>query len=119
MFVDQQKTFNDAKTFCESKRGRLFEPRSVRTNKLVADKGFEVFSYPYQDYMWFGIISKSGKSGPWKFATSGENVVQTIWYSGQPNNIESEVCAYYNTNTGGKWNDADCTYNYRLICEFV
>ena len=81
MFVDQAKTFNGAKTFCESKRGRLFEPRTVKTNKLVADKGREVLN----SAMWVGIISKNGKSGPWKFATSGEKVVKTMWMSSQPN----------------------------------
>ena len=114
MFVDQEQTFNDAKTFCASKRARLFEPRSVHTNKLVYDKGIEVLN---NNYMWFGIISKNGKSGPWKFATSGENVVQTIWQSGQPNDSGSELCGYY--YSGEKWCDTSCTYSYRFICEFV
>ena len=113
MFVDQRKPFNDAKNYCESKRGRLFEPRSVRTNKLVAEKGYEVLN---NQNMWFGIISKNGISGPWKFATSGENVVQTIWAFNQPNNV-NEGCGYY--SHGEKWWDYSCTDSYKFICEFV
>jgi len=116
MFVDQRKTFNEAKTFCESKRGRLFEPRTVQTNKLVYDKGVEVLT---TDYMWIGIISKTGKSGPWKFATSGEDIIQTIWRSDQPNDSGSELCGYYGTSEREKWLDYQCTHSYRFICEFV
>ena len=75
MFVDQHKTFNDAKNYCKSRHGRLFEPRSCHTNELVYDKGFEIWG---EHYMWFGIIAKI--NGRWKFATSGENIPQTIGY---------------------------------------
>ena len=119
MFVDQRKTFNDAKTFCESKRGRLFEPRTVKTNKLVADKGFEVLN---NSAMWVGIISKNGKSGPWNFATSGEDVVQTIWENGQPNDERSPICGYYyhkNNLSKEKWLDEPCSHRRKFMCEFV
>jgi hypothetical protein len=117
MFVDQRKTFNDAKSYCQSKRGRLFEPRTLHTNKLVAYKGYEVLKYRK---MWLGIISSNGESGPWKFATSGENVVRTIWASGQPDERENEICAYYNIGFAGKWRDFSCnSRSLRFICEFV
>ena len=118
MFVDQEKTFNDAKSYCQRNRGRLFEPRTVHTNKLVSDKGFEVLN----NKLWFGIITKNGKSGPWKYATSGENVVQTIWANnGQPDEIRSELCGYYHTSASyrEKWFDEVCTWSLRFICEFV
>jgi len=117
MFVNQTKSFNNAKTFCESKGGSLFEPRTVRTNKLVADKGYEVLD----NSMWLGIISTTGKSGPWKFASSGENVSQTIWHNSQPNDSGSEICAYVGKSNSyeGKWWDYPCTNKYQFICEFV
>ena len=119
MFVDQQKTFYDAKSYCQSQHGRLFEPRSVHTNKLVSNKGYEVLN---NSYMWFGIITKNGKSGPWKFATSGENIGQTMWAgNGQPNDSGSELCGYYHSyaNHRGSWFDIPCTQSYRFICEFI
>ena len=116
MFVDQTKTFNDAKSYCQSKSGRLFEPRTIHTNKLVYDKGFEVL----KNYMWVGIISKNGKSGPWKFATSGENVVQKMWLSGEPDQGGNEICVYYNNSwKTEKWRDTRCTTTCYFICEFV
>ena len=117
MFVDQEKTFNDAKTFCESKRGRLFEPRTVQTNKLVVEKGYDVMNNSYG--VWFGIITKTGASGLWKFATSDENIVQYMWYSSQPNNGGGDLCGHYNRGYNGKWFDTTCIVNYAFICEFV
>ena len=118
MFVGHRETFNNAISYCKSKNGRLFEPRTVHTNKLVHDKGCEVLNNKSM-YMWVGIITKTGKSGPWKFASSGENVVQTIWYSDQPNDDGSEVCGYYHSRGAEKWYDEPCTRSFRFICEFV
>ena len=94
----------------------MFEPRTVYSNKLVHDKGREVLN---NQFMWFGIITKNGKSGPWKFATSGENIAQTIWSSGQPDNIESELCGFYYSSYREKWWDIPCTVSFRFICEFA
>ena len=118
MFVDQKKTFNDAKSYCQSKRGRLFEPRTAHTNKLVHDKGREVLN---NNSMWVGIITKNGKSGQWKFATSGENIAQTIWHIDQPNESESELCVKYCPRyaKSENWCDFSCSFTYRFICEFV
>ena len=65
MFVDQKKNFNDSKKHCLSKQGRLFEPRSVRTAKLVLDKGLEVNTYRSDnstkfDEWWIGMITRNG-----------------------------------------------------------
>ena len=117
MFVDQEKKFNGAKSYCKSKSGRLFEPRTIHTNKLVYDKGLEVLN---NNDMWFGIISKNGKSGPWKFATSGENIGQAMWDSSQPNESRSELCGYYSSSYAKKWCDTSCNRgSRRFICEFV
>ena len=117
MFVDQKKSFNSAQSYCQSKNGRLFEPRSVQTNNLVAEKGHQVLN---NNAMWFGIILKNGKSGPWKFATSGENIVQTMWEPGQPNDGSIEICGYYQTGGyGTKWWVVPCSRARRFICEFV
>ena len=113
MFVDQVKNANDAKSFCETQQGRLFEPRSAHTNELVYDKGNDVLS---GERMWIGVVTQNGKSGPWKFATSGDNVTQLFWSSGQPNEGSNEIWAYF--GCGGKnWCDAGPSNSYRFICE--
>ena len=69
---------------------------------------------------WLGVITKNGKSGPWKYANSGDNVIQTMWLSGQPNESGNEIYAYHGANCGEeKWCDASPASKYRFICEFV
>jgi len=120
MFVNQQKSPNDAKSFCETKLGRLFEPRSASTNKLVYDKGNDIL--PGVERWWIGVVTYNGISGPWQFASSGENMVSgTWWYIGQPNeDYADEIWAYFGSNCGNeKWCDAPTSNRNRFICEFV
>ena len=47
--------------------------RSVRTSKLVLDKGLEVNTYRSNnsteyDEWWVGMISENGEKGSWKYA---------------------------------------------------
>ena len=42
LFVDEYNKFYTAKSYCEGKNGRLFEPRSEETNMLVFHKASEV-----------------------------------------------------------------------------
>ena len=114
MFVDQVKNANDAKSYCESRHGFLFEPRSAHTNELVYDKGNDVLS---GERMWIGVVTQNGKSGPWKFATTGDDVIQPLWHSGQPNEAGYEIWAYLGCG-GEKWCDAGPTNTYRFICEY-
>ena len=115
MFVDQEKTFANAKNYCASKQARLFEPRSLHTNKLVYQKSKVVLR---GERNWLGVITKNGKFGPWKFANSGDNVIQIMWAPSQPNASSNKICAYHGCG-GEKWCDAGCSSKYRFICEFV
>ena len=58
-FVDQNKTSTNAKIYCESKQARLFEPRSVNTNKLVYEKSKDILRGQRN---WLGVITKNGIS---------------------------------------------------------
>ena len=68
--------------------------------------------------MWIGVVSQNGTSGPWKFATTGDDVIQPMWYSGQPNEPGNEIWAYFAHCGGKEWCDAPPTDNYRFICEY-
>ena len=116
-FVDQVKNPNDAKSYCESQHGFLFEPRSAYTNELVYEKGNDVLS---GERMWIGVVTQNGKGGPWKFASTGDDVILPMWFSSQPNEAGNEIWAYFGSNCGGKqWCDAGPTNNnYRFICEY-
>ena len=114
-FVDQVKNPNDAKSYCESRHGFLFEPRSAHTNELVYFKGKDVLS---GERMWIGVVTQNGKSGPWKFATTGDDVIQPLWKSGQPNDASNqEIWAYLGCGVK-EWCDAGPTNMYRFICEY-
>ena len=55
------------------KRTSIMLIRSVRTSKLVLDKGLEVNTYRSNnsteyDEWWVGMISENGEKGSWKYA---------------------------------------------------
>ena len=93
----------------------MFEPRSAHTNELVYFKGKDVLS---GERMWIGVVTQNGKGGPWKFATTGDDVIQPLWKSGQPNDASNqEIWAYLGCGVK-EWCDAGPTNMYRFICEY-
>ena len=99
----------------------MFEPRSAHINKLLSDKAVDILGI--HNDIWIGVVSHNGKSGPWKFATSGDNVIETMWDSddGQPNDPGNELWAYI--FVGGvekKWYDYSNIYaKLNFICEYI
>ena len=92
----------------------MFEPRSAHTNELVYEKGNDVLS---GERMWVGVVTQNGTSGPWKFATTGDDVIQPLWQNGQPNDAGNELWAYLGL-TDEQWSDAGPANTYRFICEY-
>ena len=69
--------------------------------------------------MWIGVVTQNGKGGPWKFATTGDEVIQPMWRSDQPNAGGNEIWTYFGNSVGGSnWCDEGPTYNFRFICEY-
>ena len=69
------------------------------------------------DY-WIGLTDDLTE-GEWKWESTGNTAVYTDWYPGQPNNgwQGGEDCAYFWVNYNYQWNDANCNFTFRPLCE--
>ena len=115
MFVEQYKTWDDALSYCETRRGYLLEITSdieyefVRT-ELIRLKWI---------YFWTGGTDRRSH-GTFLYHHSGEPVPNKYWAPGQPDNVvgnEHCVKIYYLSSEYLGLGDISCYYNYWFICE--
>ena len=110
-------TYADAQLNCQNKFGNsgiLFEPRDANTNELVFAAAGNLRSGSY----WLGINDLANK-GQYVYASDGQEVVNGMWYSGQPNGDNWRcVLGYYNGGANlGEWWDWTCGTPYYSICQ--
>ena len=110
-------TYADAQLNCQNKFGNsgiLFEPRDANTNELVFAAAGNLRSGSY----WLGINDLENK-GQYVYASDGQEVVNGMWYSGQPNGDNWRcVLGYYNGGANlGEWWDWTCGTSYYSICQ--
>ena len=108
MFTER-KTWSDAAAACRGLNSHLIEPRTEEVNTIA--KSFDVIHNP-----WIGA-SDIQVEGQWVWASDGELVTLTYtdWAIGQPNNLEDQHCAAY--QTVGGWGDNNCTKPQQFICQ--
>ncbi len=97
-FVDKKMTWNEAKTYCESRGGYLLSVTSPEEQKYIYSKYLVPNSTPE---CWLGA-SDEVKEGEWKW-TSGEAWSYTNWSTNEPNGETRENYALFFAN--GTWND--------------
>ena len=105
-------TYADAQLNCQNKFGILFEPRDANTNELVfaAAGNLRLGSY------WLGINDLANQ-GQYVYASDGQEVVNGMWYSGQPKGRRC-VLGYYDGGAYlGEWWDRTCDNFYYSICQ--
>ena len=117
--------YDDAIKNCNNKNGKLFEPKSLGTNKNVYEEAVASFGdllnideYGYfANRIWIGINDIANEDN-FEYDNSGDSISIDSWDTGQPDNYgNNEDCvefAYYNKD---KWNDADCSKTSLSICE--
>ena len=99
--LDEVKTWDDAKAFCEKQGGHLATIESQEENDFlysyIRDCGY--------DTAYFGL-SDAEKEGEWKWVT-GEKATFTNWYPGEPNNADGgeNEAAFYFKDDSGRWFD--------------
>ena len=109
-------TYNDAQLNCQNKLGTswiLFEPRDFNTNKLV----FEAAGNLVPNAYWLGINDRANQ-GQYVYASDGQDVVNGMWRSGEPND-DNERCVtgYYKFEYLGEWLDYPCENIVSSICQ--
>lgn len=106
----EQKTWNDAKKYCNDLGGHLATITSQEEDKQL---------FKYSNIMGYNTIllgaSDDEQEGTWKWVT-GEPFDYTNFNSGEPNNSNNEDYLQYYTMSGG-WNDtkqSSCVF----LCEW-
>ena len=112
--------YDDTQLYCQNKFGNLvgglFEPRLFSTNQLVYNEAVNFASENGDDF-WLGI-NDLATQGQYVYASNGQDVVDGMWKSGQPNTATERCVAYYNMpEYGGEWYDRHCDILSYSICE--
>ena len=110
-------TYADATLNCPNKLGNnwvLFEPREASINTLVyaAAGSFAMGSY------WCGIDDFATQH-QYVYASDGQEIVDGMWQSGQPNGANDRCVAGYIVTPSylGGWYDENCGNNFKSICQ--
>ena len=117
--------YADAQLNCQDKFGNLvgglFEPRLPSTNQLVYAEASNFKSATSDDF-WLGI-NDLATQGQYVYASDGQEVVDGMWKSGQPNNDADRCASYYNLATqydsNAGWYDRSCDLYKFSICQVL
>ena len=117
--------YSDAQLNCQDKfgndSGRLFEPRLYSTNQLVYAEAANFKSVTSDDF-WLGI-NDLAIQGQYVYASDGQEVVDGMWSSNQPNNAAERCAGYFNLATqydsNAGWWDRPCDYLTFSICQVL
>ncbi|XP_054477846.1 macrophage mannose receptor 1-like isoform X2 [Anoplopoma fimbria] len=104
--IQNQKTWNDAKTACEARGDTLVSIGNESINSDVKSLTLPV------DGAWIGL----SKRKLWYWWSPGENNYFTNWESGQPDNLNGmDSCAAVML-TNGRWTEEHCDTKYPFFC---
>ena len=109
--------WNDAKAFCMTEGGKLFEPKDAQENSGVTDYAFS----NELRHFWIGIQDEPvSPEGTWVYASDGSPLEYTNWKQGEPNNNSGdENCGEIGYFTGDLWNDQECDTLLGSVCELI
>ena len=113
-----EKTFTEAKAFCNSLGQKLFEPKNLQANNEVAELAKTA---GITGELWIGIHDISNE-GNFIYDSSDATIMYENWGPGEPNDIGSgEDCTTLRSNGSywapGTWNDQPCWRKFPFVCE--
>ena len=117
--------YADAQLNCQNKFGHLhgvlFEPRVYSINQLVYAEASNFKSASSDDF-WLGI-NDLATQGQYVYASDGQEVVDGMWKSGQPNTATERCVSYFNLNSqydsNAGWFDRNCDLYKFSICQVL
>ncbi|XP_058863056.1 CD209 antigen-like protein E [Acipenser ruthenus] len=110
MFSDQQKTWTDSQSFCQSKQSALLIINNAEEQKDIISKRSSSQSY------WIGLSDRV-KEGDFRWVDNTSfKTTEQFWAEQQPDDWHSnEDCIHLRND--GLWNDASCDIQSYFICE--
>ena len=111
-----EKTFQQAKTICDSICGALYFPSNISENHHAS----KILKRNKGSYAAWIRLSDRIHEGIWKDVDGRESLTFVNWHEGQPNNYEGsqDWAEIYARN--GKWNnDGDSSVNSFILCELL
>ncbi len=95
---------------CQSKGGKLFEPRNKEINDAIAALMTSRF--------YVGITDITSE-GTFCYLSDNQDITYDKWSTDEPNNaFGTEDCVHVKTVTYNyEWNDITCTHSYVYVCE--
>jgi hypothetical protein len=112
-FCSDYRTWDDARTFCQTLGGRLAAIRSAGVNAFVVSESGAVDA----TRKWWIGGSDIASEGTWAW-DGGTPWTYTNWASGEPNNSGgNEDCLQLWRYTDGTWNDEPCAQALNYVCE--
>ncbi|XP_053389461.1 uncharacterized protein LOC123563589 [Mercenaria mercenaria] len=122
LFVDIEKYWDEARTYCWKMGGELLYVQDQQTMdfiKLVLNSRELRWS---NNGVWNGASDLRGKGWEW---TTGKSLTYTNWSPGEPSKmlgfISIENCACMRRSDSWRWHDYHCHlngYEYKFICQF-
>lgn len=114
--IDTQRSWAEAKTYCENLDGYLATITSAEENDFIY---FDIDIIDYETWLGgYQIIDQGDPSGNWAWVT-GEDWSYTNWDEYEPNNFNGSLEDYLQIRTTGYWNDhVNNAPSQSFICEW-
>ncbi|XP_019617436.1 PREDICTED: collectin-10-like, partial [Branchiostoma belcheri] len=110
------KTFSDAGAACRADGGTLAMPRDADTNAFV----ISLYNSVHDDRaFWIGLHDQR-EEGRFEWVDGSARGPYSSWGQGRPDSAGgNEDCVLYSAlpSLKDKWNDEECDYTFRFICQ--
>uniref|UniRef100_A0A3B1J4S4 C-type lectin domain-containing protein n=1 Tax=Astyanax mexicanus TaxID=7994 RepID=A0A3B1J4S4_ASTMX len=106
VFINDQKTWCDAQSYCRKHHTDLASVRSQAESQLIINATIN------NNHLWIGLFNDS-----WEWSDQSSSSFR-YWNSNQPNNNKGnqDYCTTVKMTEQGHWNDKSCDKSFQFVC---